>query len=76
MKQEAHTSNRKVKWGRLHVYIEDFKGNVIVDETKKSFANGFIRYVNLTAEGKISTTQGSNTCVTTLQLKLKKKATL
>jgi len=26
----------------FYVYIEDFKGNVIVDETKKSFANGFI----------------------------------
>jgi len=64
------------------VYIQDEAGNVVVDETMTSFANGFIDlwlprdktytvkigYDGKTAESKLSTYKGDNTCVTTMQL--------
>nr|WP_309100591.1 CueP family metal-binding protein [Fredinandcohnia onubensis] len=64
------------------VYIQDEAGNVVVDETMTSFANGFIDlwlprdktytvkigYDGKTAESKLSTYEGDNTCVTTMQL--------
>ncbi|WP_067726778.1 CueP family metal-binding protein [Oceanobacillus damuensis] len=67
------------------VYVEDAEGNVIIDETMKTFANGFIDLwlprektynVTITQDGKsaesvISTFEGDNTCITTIQLKEK-----
>ncbi|MBU5467601.1 CueP family metal-binding protein [Virgibacillus sp. MSJ-26] len=64
------------------VYIEDMDGNVIVDETMNSEANGFIdlwlpreeKYqVKITHEGKqveseVSTFNNDRTCITTMQL--------
>lgn len=64
------------------VYIQDEAGDVVVDETMTSFANGFIDlwlprdktytvkigYDGKTAESKLSTYKGDNTCVTTMQL--------
>jgi hypothetical protein len=64
------------------VYIQDEAGNVVVDETMTSFANGFIdlwlprdktytvkiRYDGKTAESELSTFEGDNTCITTMQL--------
>ncbi len=64
------------------VLIEDEKGAVIKDETMQSFANGFIDVwlprdqkfnVTIIKDGKkavsqLSTFQGDNTCVTTMQL--------
>lgn len=64
------------------VLIKDEKGNVVVDETMTSFENGFIdlwlpRDKNLTVnitqgdktvESTISTFEGDNTCITTMQL--------
>jgi hypothetical protein len=64
------------------VYIQDEAGNVVVDETMTSFANGFIDlwlprdktytvkigYDGKTAESELSTFEGDNTCVTTMQL--------
>ncbi|MCF3942277.1 CueP family metal-binding protein [Oceanobacillus alkalisoli] len=64
------------------VYIEDSNGNVIIDQTMKSEANGFIDLwvpreetyqVTITQEGKIaesefSTFKNDNTCITTMQL--------
>ncbi|MEH7378913.1 CueP family metal-binding protein [Bacillus sp. JJ1533] len=64
------------------VYIQDEAGNVVVDETMTSFANGFIdlwlprdqtyqvkiEYDGKIAESEISTFEGDNTCVTTMQL--------
>jgi hypothetical protein len=64
------------------VYIQDDAGNVVIDETMTSFANGFIDlwlprdktytvkigYDGKTAESELSTFEGDNTCVTTMQL--------
>lgn len=64
------------------VYIEDEEGNVVVDETVTSFENGFldfwlprdktyqvkIEYDGKIAESEISTFEGDNTCITTMQL--------
>src|SRR5690625_1170302 len=64
------------------VYIEDEEGNVVVDETIVSLKNGFIdcwlprdksynvkiQYDGKTAESEISTFEGDNTCITTMQL--------
>lgn len=64
------------------VYIQDEAGNVVVDETMTSFANGFIDlwlprdktytvkigYDGKTAESELSTFEGDNTCITTMQL--------
>ncbi|GAB3804412.1 CueP family metal-binding protein [Virgibacillus kimchii] len=64
------------------VHIEDEEGNVIVDETITSFENGFmdfwldrdktynvkIQYDGKTSEAEISTFEGDNTCITTMQL--------
>src|SRR5699024_5079135 len=64
------------------VYIEDEEGNVVVDETMTSLKNGFIdfwlprdktynvkiQYDGKTAESEISTFEGDNTCITTMQL--------
>ncbi|WP_249872172.1 CueP family metal-binding protein [Oceanobacillus saliphilus] len=66
----------------FNVYIEDTEGNVMVDETMKTMANGFIDLwlprdetynVTITQDGKsaesvISTFEGDNTCITTIQL--------
>lgn len=64
------------------VLIEDEEGNVILDETLTSQANGFIDLwlprdktyqVTITQNGKaaeleLSTFEGDDTCVTTMQL--------
>ncbi|WP_249871665.1 CueP family metal-binding protein [Oceanobacillus saliphilus] len=64
------------------VYIEDSEGNVVIDQTMKTQANGFIDLwvsrdetyqVTITQEGKIaesafSTFENNNTCITTMQL--------
>ncbi|WP_163971664.1 CueP family metal-binding protein [Oceanobacillus halotolerans] len=64
------------------VYIEDEEGNIVVDDKLQSEANGFIdlwlprdKTYNVTisndgkiAESQISTFEGDNTCVTTIQL--------
>ena len=64
------------------VYIQDEDGNVVVDETMTSLANGFIdlwlprentyqvkiEYDGKIAESEISTFEGDNTCITTMQL--------
>ncbi|SEN93613.1 hypothetical protein SAMN05192533_12830 [Mesobacillus persicus] len=64
------------------VLIEDEEGNVIVDETLTSLANGFIDLwlprdknyqVTITQDGKsaeleMSTFEGDDTCITTMQL--------
>ncbi|MCA1025003.1 CueP family metal-binding protein [Cytobacillus kochii] len=64
------------------VYIQDEEGNVLVDETITSLENGFIdfwlprdktykveiQYDGKTAESEISTFEGDNTCITTMQL--------
>lgn len=64
------------------VQITDSSGNVILDETKTTEKNGFIdlwlprddTYVvtitqeERTTESKISTFEGDNTCITTMQL--------
>ncbi len=66
----------------FEVYIQDEDGKVIVDETMNSFANGFIdlwlprdqtfqveiKRDGKTAESEISTFEGDNTCITTMQL--------
>lgn len=65
------------------VYMEDAEGNVILDETVKSQANGFIDLwlprdkvfsVKITHDGKtvesaFSSFEGDNTCITTMQFK-------
>ncbi|WP_102027839.1 CueP family metal-binding protein [Salirhabdus sp. Marseille-P4669] len=65
------------------VYIEDEDGNVIVDEKMTSLSNGFLDlwlpsdktyHATITHEGKvaervITTFEGDNTCITTMQLK-------
>lgn len=64
------------------VFIQDEDGNVIVDETMTSLANGFIdlwlprnktfqvkiEHEGKTVESEISTFKGDNTCITTMQL--------
>ncbi|WP_010651311.1 CueP family metal-binding protein [Oceanobacillus massiliensis] len=64
------------------VYIEDTEGNVIVDEAMESFSNGFIDlwlprnetyHITIShngkkAESELSTFEGDNTCITTMQL--------
>lgn len=64
------------------VYIEDTKGNVIVDETMKTLENGFIdlwlprdetyqvkiEHEGLVTEAELSTFENDDTCVTTMQL--------
>lgn len=66
----------------FNVYIEDEEGNVMVDDTITSFANGFIdlwlprdrtyqvkiEYDGKIAESTLSTFTGDNTCITTMQL--------
>lgn len=70
------------------VYIEDNEGNVVVDQTLTSQANGFIdlwlprdktynatiEYEGKTAQSKFSTFEGDDTCITTIQLDEKKSA--
>lgn len=64
------------------VYIQDEDGNVVVNETITSLKNGFIdlwlprdktfqvkiEYDGKIAESEISTFEGDNTCITTMQL--------
>lgn len=64
------------------VHIQDEKGNVVLDETITSLENGFIdlwlprdqtfqvkiEYDGKTVESEISTFEGDNTCITTMQL--------
>ena len=66
----------------FEVYIQDQEGNVLVDDTIASFANGFIdfwlprnktyhvklQYDGKTAESEISTYKDDNTCITTMRL--------
>lgn len=66
----------------FNVYIEDSKGKVILEETKRTEANGFIDLwlprddiytVTIVQDDKeviaeISTFDGDNTCITTMQL--------
>ena len=66
----------------FQVHIEDEDGNVVVDETITSLDNGFIdlwlprdKNYNVTiehngkvAESEISTFEGDDTCITTMQL--------
>lgn len=66
----------------FNVYIEDMKGNVILDQTMKSQSNGFIDLwlprdttyrITIDQDGKkaeseISTFEKDNTCITTMQL--------
>lgn len=66
----------------IHVYIEDSAGNVVVDEVMQTEANGFIDLwlprdetynVTMTLDGlettaEITTFDGDNTCITTMQL--------
>ncbi|KPH73482.1 MULTISPECIES: CueP family metal-binding protein [Bacillaceae] len=64
------------------VYIEDEEGKVVVDKTMTSLDNGFIdiwlprdetfqvkiEHEGKTSESEISTFEGDNTCITTMQL--------
>src|SRR5699024_9754641 len=64
------------------VFIEDEDGNIIIDEKLTSLKNGFIdlwlprdknfhvkiQYDSKTVESEISTFEGDNTCITTMQL--------
>jgi len=66
----------------FNVYIEDEEGSVIVDKTMTSLENGFIdlwlprdktyhvtiEYDGEVAEADISTFEGDDTCITTMQL--------
>lgn len=66
----------------FYVYIQDDKGNVIIDERMTSLENGFIdlwlprnetfqvkiEYEGKVAESEISTFKGDNTCITTMRL--------
>lgn len=66
----------------FEVYIEDMEGNVVVDDTLKTEANGFIdlwlprdreykitiNHNGKTVESEISTFEEDGTCITTLQL--------
>lgn len=65
------------------VYIEDSEGNVLVDETMKTLANGFIdlwlprdqtynikmEHKGKTVKSSFSTYESDGTCITTMQLK-------
>ncbi|CAM3907948.1 DUF3221 domain-containing protein [Mesobacillus zeae] len=65
------------------VYIEDSEGKVILDKTLKSQSNGFIdlwlprdktyrtkiEYGGKMVEAELSTIEGDNTCITTMQLR-------
>ncbi len=65
----------------FYIYIEDEEGNVVLDDVVTSHANGFIdlwlprdrKYnVMITHEDKVvesqlSTFEGDNTCITTMQ---------
>lgn len=67
---------------KFSVYIKDEKGNVIIDQTMTSQANGFIDIwlprnknydITITHDGKtakseFSTFENKNTCITTMQL--------
>lgn len=64
------------------VFIQDDDGNVVVDQKMTSLANGFIdlwlprdktyqvkiNYEGKISEAEISTFEGDNTCITTMQL--------
>ena len=64
------------------VYIEDTKGNVVLDDKVKSQTNGFfdlwlprdktyrikVEYNGKVSESEISTFENAGTCVTTMQL--------
>lgn len=66
----------------FNVKITDQDGNTVVDEAMTSFENGFIdiwlprdetyhveiEYDGMTAETEISTFEGDDTCITTMQL--------
>ena len=66
----------------FNVHIQDEDGEVVVDETITSLENGFIdlwlprdknfqvkiTHDDKTVESKISTFEGDNTCITTMQL--------
>lgn len=66
----------------FNVYIEDMEGNLILDQTLKSLANGFIdlwlprdktyhvtiAHDGKTVESELSTFESDNTCITTMQL--------
>ncbi|MCD8511293.1 MAG: CueP family metal-binding protein [Bacillus sp. (in: Bacteria)] len=66
----------------FHVYIEDKDRNIILDEIVTTLPNGFmdlwlprdkkytitISYEGMTAEGELSTFEGDDTCITTMQL--------
>ena len=66
----------------FEVYIQDKEGNVVVDEKMTSLENGFldlwlprnekfqvkIEQEGKTTESEISTFEGDNTCITTMQL--------
>lgn len=65
------------------VYVEDSKGNVVIDQTMTTYENGFIDLwvpreetyqVTISQDGKIaksefSTFKNDKTCITTMQLK-------
>jgi hypothetical protein len=67
----------------FEVYMEDSEGNVVIDDTLTSGANGFIdlwlprdekyltkiTYDGKTVESEISTFEKDPTCITTMQLK-------
>ncbi|MBM4761548.1 hypothetical protein GNT69_04485 [Bacillus sp. B15-48] len=67
---------------QFNVLIEDSEGNIIIDETLTTLANGFIDLwlprdetysVKIEQDGKaaeleISTFEGDDTCITTMQL--------
>lgn len=66
----------------FYVHIEDIDGNVLVDDTLKSQANGFIdfwlprdktynitiKYDEKMVESQFSTFENDGTCITTFQL--------
>lgn len=66
----------------FEVYIEDEKGNVVENQTLTSLENGFldlwlprdhtyhvtIKHKGKVSESEISTFEGDNTCITTMQL--------
>lgn len=67
---------------QFDVYIEDTEGNVLVDDTLKTEANGFIdlwlprqqsfqikiEHQGKTVESEFSTFENDGTCITTMQL--------
>lgn len=72
----------ELKDKKFDVVIQDEDGNMVVNQTMTSLSNGFmdfwlprnktyqvkITYDGKTAESKISTFKGDNTCITTMQL--------